>query len=252
SVLELMAFDEFIASTQRITARIDIGKSPLVFAGYGIVAPEYEWDDYSGLDVKGKTVIVLVNDPGYATKDPALFKGNAMTYYGRWTYKYEEAARQGAEGVIVVHETGAAGSPWTVLQNGASGTVMVLQSDDGHMSRCALEGWLTTDAAVKLFAACGLDYARLAGEAAARGFEAVDLGARVSVSIGNALRFDTSKNVMALLRGAGRADECIVYTAHWDHLGIGPPVDGDSIYNGAADNALPIACMLETAKAFSE
>ncbi|UCH83942.1 MAG: M28 family peptidase [Candidatus Latescibacterota bacterium] len=249
--VELGYLDEFIASTSRITGQIDIDGSELVFAGYGIVAPEFGWNDYDGLNVKGKTVMVLVNDPGFATQNPQLFKGNAMTYYGRWTYKYEEAARQGAEGVIVIHETKAAGYPWTVLQNGASGADLLLQADDGHMSRCALEGWLTTDAAAKILAACGLDSERLFESAAAPGFEPVITGARVTVSITNELRFDTSKNVVAMLRGAGRADECVVFTAHWDHLGIGPVADGDSIYNGAADNALPLACMLETARAFS-
>jgi Zn-dependent M28 family amino/carboxypeptidase len=249
--IELNVLDEFIASTQRITEQVDVRGSELVFVGYGIVAPEYDWNDYAGLDVRGKTALVLVNDPGFATQDPQLFKGNAMTYYGRWTYKYEEAARQGAQGIIVIHETIAAGYPWTVLRNGASGADLVLQSDDGHMSRCALEGWITTDAAAEIFTACDLDYDGLAESAAAQDFEAIAMGASVTVSITNELRFDTSKNVMAMMRGSDRADECVVFTAHWDHLGVGPVMDGDSIYNGSADNALPIACMLETARAFS-
>jgi Zn-dependent M28 family amino/carboxypeptidase len=251
-ILRLAYPDEFIAATQRITDEIIIEDSELVFAGYGVVAPEYGWNDYDGLDAAGKTVIVLVNDPGFAAQDNALFKGNAMTYYGRWTYKYEEAARQGATGVIVVHETKAAGYPWTVLQNGAAGADLVLQAADNNMSRCALEGWITKAAAREVFEKSGFDYDTVAGAAARPGFDPVPLDARIDLTIKNILRFDTSKNVMALLRGTGRADECIVYTAHWDHLGIGPAVDDDSIYNGAADNALPIACMLETAKAFSK
>ena len=215
------------------------------------MAPEYGWNDYAGIDVSGKTVVVLVNDPGFATQNESLFRGNAMTYYGRWTCKYEEAARQGAEGVIVVHETSAAGYPWTVLQNGAAGANLVLQSEDNNMSRCAIEGWITTAAAEMVFAAAGRSFEELSRSAARRGFEAVDLGITVSVSIENRLRRDTSRNVVAVVPGTGRADECIVYTSHWDHLGVGPAVDGDSIYNGAADNALPVACMLETARAFS-
>jgi Zn-dependent M28 family amino/carboxypeptidase len=250
--LDLDYFDEFIASTQRITENIDIINSELVFAGYGIVAPEYGWNDYQGLDCAGKTVLVLVNDPGFATQNESLFKGNAMTYYGRWTYKYEEAARRGAEGVIVVHQTKAAGYPWTVLQNGAAGADLVLQAEDRNMSRCALEGWVTDGAARKISELAGFDFESLAESAARTGFEAVELGVNITVSLQNKLKFDTSKNVMAVLPGSDLRDECIVYTAHWDHLGIGPVLDGDSIYNGAADNALPIACMLETAKAFSQ
>ncbi len=249
--LQLDRGEEFIASTTRIVESVVIDKSPLVFAGYGIVAPEYKWNDYAGIDVTGKTVVVLVNDPGFATQNESLFNGNAMTYYGRWTYKYEEAARQGAEGVIVIHETSAAGYPWTVLQNGAAGADLVLQSEDNNMSRCALEGWITTAAADMVFKAAGKDFEMLLRSAARRGFEAVPLGMSVGVTIENRLRFDTSRNVVAVLPGTDRADECIVYTSHWDHLGIGPAVDGDSIYNGAADNALPVACMLETARAFS-
>jgi Zn-dependent M28 family amino/carboxypeptidase len=249
--LKLARMDEFIATTRRMVENVDIKESPLVFAGYGIVAPEYGWNDYEGLDVTGKTVLVLVNDPGYATGDESLFRGRAMTYYGRWTYKYEEAARQGATGIIVIHETGAAGYPWTVLQNGAAGTDLVLQADDKNMSLCALEGWVTTEAARRLFAAAGVDFDAAADRAATKDFGAIDLREKLSVQIRNRLRFDTSTNVLARITGAVRPDECIVYTSHWDHLGVGPAVDGDSIYNGAADNALPLACMLETAKAFS-
>ncbi len=250
--IHLDFMDDFVASTQRIVEEIHIKDSELVFAGYGIVAPEYDWDDYKNLDVTGKTVVVLVNDPGFAVQDDAFFRGNAMTYYGRWTYKYEEAARQGAEGIMVVHETKAAGYPWTVLQNGAASPALVLQADDNNMSLCALEGWVTTDAAARLFEHAGLSFESLSESAAHRDFKPVPVGARISLSIDNKIKLDTSKNVVALLRGTDRSDECIVYTSHWDHLGIGPAVDGDTIYNGAADNALPLACMLETARMFSE
>ncbi|UCG51738.1 MAG: M28 family peptidase, partial [Candidatus Latescibacterota bacterium] len=165
---------------------------------------------------------------------------------------YEEAARQGATGVIVIHETRAAGYPWTVLQNGAAGADLVLQSEDKNMSRCALEGWITTEAARKIFDKVEKDFESVVESAARPGFRAIQLNARISLSIENSFKFATSRNVMAILRGSERADECVIYTAHWDHLGVGPAIDGDSIYNGAADNALPVACMLETAKAFSK
>jgi Zn-dependent M28 family amino/carboxypeptidase len=242
---------DVIVSSPRVVENIDIRDSEMIFAGYGVVAPEYNWNDYEGLDVRGKTVLVLVNDPGYAAGDESLFNGRAMTYYGRWTYKYEEAARQGAEGVIVVHETGAAGYPWTVLQNGAAGPSLVLQTADRNLSRCALEGWITTDAARKICAAAGGDFDALAASASQRDFDPAPIGASISVSITQRLRFDVSRNVMGVLRGSQRPDECVVFTSHWDHFGVGPAVDGDSIYNGAADNALPLSCMLETAKAFS-
>jgi Zn-dependent M28 family amino/carboxypeptidase len=249
--IDLRFPEDIIISSSRIMEQIDIRDSQIVFAGYGIVAPEYGWNDYEGLDLEGKTVMVLVNDPGFVTGDPSLFDGKAMTYHGRWTYKYEEAARRGALGVIVIHETQAAGYPWTVLQNGSAGPNLVLDAKDKNMSRCALEGWITGDAARRVFGLADVDFDTLASAAARRGFEPVALGARLSVSFEQRLRFDASKNVMGVLRGSTRPDEVVVYTSHWDHFGIGPAVEGDSIYNGAADNALPVACMLETAKAFS-
>lgn len=242
--------EDFIASTSRIASEVRLDRSELVFAGYGIVADEYDWDDYAGLEWEGKTALVLVNDPGFATGDESLFSGRAMTYYGRWTYKYEEAARRGAEGVFVIHETQAAGYPWSVLENGAERN-LVLRSEDDNRSRCAVEGWVTEDAARELFRKAGLDFDALAQASARPGFRPVPLGAALTMAVDCELRFDASRNVMGVLRGATRPEECIVYTAHWDHLGIGPPVDGDSIYNGAADNGLPLACMLETAEAFT-
>jgi Zn-dependent M28 family amino/carboxypeptidase len=249
--VDLSIPEDVIVSSPQVVEKIDIRDSGLVFAGYGIVEPEYGWNDYEGLDPEGKTVLVLVNDPGFATGDESLFDGKAMTYHGRWTYKYEEAARWGALGVIVIHETSAAGYPWSVLQNGSTGPNLVLRTDDDNMSRCGLEGWMTQDAARRIFAIAGVEFDTLASAAARRGFKPVLLDARLSLTIEQRLRFDTSKNVVAVLTGAKRPDECVVYTSHWDHFGIGAAVAGDSIYNGAADNALPIACMLETAKAFA-
>jgi Zn-dependent M28 family amino/carboxypeptidase len=249
--LDLLCPDDVILSSSRIVERIEIRDSQIVFAGYGINAPDYAWNDYEGLDLAGKTVVVLVNDPGFVTGDSSLFDGRAMTYHGRWTYKYEEAARQGALGVVVVHETAAAGYPWSVLAGGSTGPNLVLDAKDRNVSRCALEGWITLDAARRVFALAGKDFDTLAAAAARRGFRPVALDARLGAAFEQRLRFDTSKNVMGVLRGSKRPDEVVVYTAHWDHLGIGSAVDGDSIYNGAADNALPVACMLATAKAFS-
>jgi len=251
-VLNFPYLDEYVATTRRMIEKVKVKNSPLVFVGYGIVAPEYHWNDYKNLNVKGKTVVMLVNDPGYVLRDSTFFKGKTMTYYGRWTYKYEEAARQGATGVIVIHETGAAGYPWSVLRNGSQNASLLLRAKDKNMSRCAFEGWLTTNAARKLFSKAGLNYKKLAKDALKPDFKAVPLNASVSLEIKNKLRYDTSHNVLAMLPGGERADECVIYTAHWDHFGIGPKINGDSIYNGGDDNGYPLACLLETAKAFSK
>ncbi len=251
-VVNLEYISDFIAKTPRIEENVVIKKSDLVFAGYGIVAPEYGWNDYKDIDVKGKTVLVLVNDPGFTTQDNKLFNGNAMTYYGRWAYKYEEAARQGAAGILVIHNTAAAGYGWKVLTNTAR-TNLFIQKENKNADRCALEGWMTEAAAEKLFAACGKQFDKLKEEALnPNRFKAVDLHCQINLTIRNRFQFTNSKNVVAVIKGSKHPDECIVYTAHWDHFGIGPKLNGDSIYNGAADNAIPVACMLETAKAFSK
>jgi Zn-dependent M28 family amino/carboxypeptidase len=242
--------DEFVAKTLRVSEETNLSDSEMVFAGYGIVAPEYDWNDYEGLDVRGKTVIVLVNDPGYATQDPALFNGRAMTYYGRWTYKYEEAARQGAAGVFIVHETEPAAYPWGVVQNGWTGPQFNLVREDNNMSRCAAEGWLHLEAARKVFALAGLNYDEVKGMAAKRGFKAVPLGLRASLTLRNTIRNVTSNNVIARLPGSERPDETIVYEAHWDHFGKNTALEGDQIFNGAVDNATGTAALLELAKAF--
>jgi len=248
--LTLKNVDNFVAFTERITEKIEIGNAELVFAGYGIVAPEYNWNDYKGLNVKGKVVVVLVNDPGFATGDITLFKGKAMTYYGRWTYKYEEAARQGAAGCIIIHEDAAAAYPWSVVAS-SNGSSLHLQAKNKHADACELEAWMTKDAAQTLFANCGREYTADKRKACMRGFRPIDLDATVSITLTNKLRFGVSKNVGAILPGTDRKDECVIYSAHWDHLGIGKPINGDSIYNGAADNASGVATMLEIAKAYS-
>lgn len=248
--LELKLKDDYIFSTSHVQEEIVFKNSELVFAGYGIVAPEFGWNDYEGLDCENKIVLVLVNDPGFATKNPDLFTGNAMTYYGRWAYKFEEAARQGAKGVLVIHNTAAAGYGWQVLTNTMANKLFI-QSEDKNMSNSALNGWITEDAASRLFDKCGLDFADLSKQALSGNFKSINLNTKLNFTFKNDLHYDVSKNVLAILKGTDLADECIVYTAHWDHFGIGPVMDGDSIYNGSADNGIPIAAMLETAKAFA-
>jgi Zn-dependent M28 family amino/carboxypeptidase len=242
--------EDFVAETLRVAEETALAGSEMVFAGYGIVAPEYNWNDYEGLDIRGKTVVVLVNDPGYATQDPALFNGRSMTYYGRWTYKFEEAARQGAAGVFIIHETEPAAYPWGVVQNGWTGLQFNLVREDNNMSRCAAEGWLHLDAARKVFALAGLNYDEVKGTAAKRGFKAVPLGLRASLTLKNTVRNVTSKNVIARLPGSERRDETIIYESHWDHFGKNPALEGDQIFNGAVDNATGTAALLELAEAF--
>ncbi len=241
---------DYIAKTPHLDDTVDIKDSEIIFAGYGIVAPEYNWNDYEGIDVKGKTVLVLVNDPGFATQNPELFKGNSMTYYGRWAYKYEEAARQGATGIMVIHSTKPAGYGWQVLTNTSSSGIS-LQAKDKNHSKCALEGWITDKACKNLFEKSGLDFEGLAEQALSNDFKAVSLNCDLNLTIKTELKFQNSRNVVGIIEGTERADECIVYSAHWDHFGIGPKHDGDSIYNGAMDNGTALAAMLETAKAFA-
>ncbi len=241
---------EFIAWTKRVVGRSSINASEMVFVGYGATAPEYGWDDYAGIDVKGKTVVMLVNDPGYATQDPNLFKGNAMTYYGRWTYKFEEAARRGAAAAFIVHETGPAGYPWEVVTGSWSGKQFALVSEDNNMSRCAVEGWFTLAAAQSLFADAGRDWQTLKTAAQQPGFKPVPLASKASLTVLNDIEHSRSRNVLAKIPGATRPDEVIIYTAHWDHFGKSPDMAGDNIFNGAFDNATGTASLLELAEAF--
>ena len=241
----------FVGLTRRVVDSLQIRNSEMVFAGYGIVAPEYGWDDYAGIDVSGKTVIVLVNDPGFATRDSTLFTGRSMTYYGRWTYKYEEAARQGAAGVLIVHDNLPAGYPWFVVQSGWSGPQFYMEAADRNMSRCAMEGWISAPAAQDLFSVAGLDYRKEASAAARRGFRAHSLGVTYDMKLKNRIRRSVSRNVLALLPGGERPDEVVIYTAHWDHFGINPEMEGDNIFNGARDNATGTAALISLARAFT-
>jgi Zn-dependent M28 family amino/carboxypeptidase len=248
--LMLNNLTDFVAFSRKVQPKTLIEAAPLVFAGYGIVAPEYQWDDYYGLDVRDKVVVVLVNDPGLASGQKELFNGNAMTYYGRWTYKYEEAARHGAKGILIVHNTLGAGYPWSVVVSGAVSPKLYLQNETGYTEFADMEGWLTTEAAVELFANAGLDFHELAAQAASPGFRAVDLGTRLWFEMESTFKYDVSRNVAGVMPGTDLADEVIIFSCHWDHFGIGPVINGDSIYRGAVDNGTTMAWMLEIAKAF--
>ena len=237
--------DQYVAFTQRPVAEINLKESELVFCGYGIVAPEYGWNDYAGLNMKGKTALVLVNDPGLGSEDTTFFKGNTMTYYGRWTYKYEEAARQGAAGILIIHETSMAGYPWTVVQGAGSGAKLNLRKL--NYTPCELQGWITLDAAKEIFSKAGLDLQKTMMAARKPGFSAIPLPYKVTGNIKNEIRENVSKNVIGIIPGTDQKEEFIIFSAHWDHLGIGVPVDGDSIYNGACDNATGSAALLAIA-----
>lgn len=239
-----------VASSKREVPQITLADSDVVFLGYGVNAPEYDWNDYAMADVKGKTVIVLVNDPGFANPEGDKFEGKTMTYYGRWTYKYEEASRMGAEAVFIVHETAPASYGWSVVANSWSGPQYGLVTADAGKSRVAVEGWLSYDAAVKVFNEAGLDFAAEKNKAQ-QGPYAVPLSVKASVTVKSKIEKSKSYNVFATLPGTEIPDEHIIYTAHWDHLGTDLSKEGDQIYNGANDNATGTAASLEMAKAFA-
>ncbi len=227
---------------------VDIENSDIVFAGYGVVAPEQNWNDYAGLDVKGKTVVVLVNDPGFYGHDETLFKGRALTYYGRWTYKFEEAARQGAAACLIVHDTAGAGYPWDVVINSWSGPQPALPTREDPGPRLKAAGWLTTEAAQRLFAKSGANFDEAKKSADVRGFTPSTLDAKLTTHFKNRVDNTSSENVIGMIRGSTRPDEAVVYSAHWDHLGKDPDLKGDQIYNGAIDNGTGIAGLLEIAE----
>ena len=251
--------DDVVAWTKHVAQSASLEDSELVFVGYGVVAPEYDWDDYKGVDVKGKTLVMLVNDPpvpdpsNASELDPKTFGGKAMTYYGRWTYKYEIGAQKGAAGVLIIHETGPAGYPFDVVQSKVS-EQFDLVTPDRNMGRVSIEGWITLDQGRKLLKMAGQDFDALKKQAATREFKPVPLGVTASMTITNKLRTIDSRNVIAKLEGGDPTlkHEYVVYTAHWDHLGVGPAIDGDSIYNGAEDNAIGTAGLLEIARAFTK
>ena len=239
--------------SQNPEEQVSLSDSDLVFVGYGVVAPEYGWNDYEGVDVTGKTVVILINDPGFADPDSGLFNGSAMTYYGRWTYKYEEAARQGAEGAIIVHQTAPAAYPWGTVQSSWSGPQFTLASSAGQ-ERADVQAWITEEKAAELFDALDLDFAELSASALSPDFEPVDMGrASLSASLSNSLRTLTSNNVAGMVEGSERPDEFVLFMAHWDHIGIRLNFAGDDqIYNGAVDNATGVSAMLELAEAYAK
>ncbi|KAA5545723.1 M28 family metallopeptidase [Adhaeribacter rhizoryzae] len=251
---------DYVAITHRFVPQVQLNNSDVVFVGYGIVAPEYGWDDYKGLDVKGKTIVMLINDPPVSNPqdtsklDDNLFKGRAMTYYGRWTYKYEIAAEKGAAACIIVHETGPAGYPYEVVSGSWSRENFDIKNPNKNMDRIPVEAWITLPKAQELFSASGKDFNALKQQAINKNFKPVPLGAKANFSINNKLREIQSKNVVARLEGSDPKlkDEYVVYSAHWDHLGRDPKLKGDQIFNGALDNASGTAGLIELAKAYTQ
>lgn len=246
----LKAPEDYIIWTEKTDPTITLQNDELVFAGYGVVAPEYNWNDYAGLDVKGKVVMVMVNDPGFASGDSTLFKGKTMTYYGRWTYKFEEAARQGAKGCLIIHNTAAASYPFAIPANNFNTSRLQLDMRGKKVDLCDVEGWIQEPVAKKLLLAAGQDTSLLT-RADQRGAKPVALGLKLSTSMQVSATYNKSYNVIGKITGSKHPDEVIVYTSHWDHLGIGKPDEkGDSIYNGAYDNASGAAGLIELARAF--
>jgi Zn-dependent M28 family amino/carboxypeptidase len=247
---------DMVIGTRTGQTRVQVDASELVFVGYGVNAPEQNWNDYAGVDVRGKTVVILVNDPGFHAKDEALFEGKRMTYYGRWTYKYEEAARQGAKAALIIHDTEGASYGWDVVKNSWSGAQFDLRAADDPDPRLPAQGWITQDVARQLFADAGQDLDAMYKAANKRGFKAVPLGATVSFDLASTIAEKSSRNVVGVLPGSTRPDEAIVYMAHWDHLGNHghegeAATDDDQIYNGAVDNATGVAGIIEIAAKFA-
>ncbi|HEY9405768.1 MAG TPA: M28 family metallopeptidase [Pyrinomonadaceae bacterium] len=251
---------DYVAVSRRFVPESKVENSDVVFVGYGVVAPEYGWDDYKGMDVKGKTIVMLINDPAVPdASDPSklddkMFKGNAMTYYGRWTYKYEIARDKGAAAAIIVHETGPAGYPYEVVSGSWSRENFDVQTPNKNMDRAAVEGWITLDRAKELMTASGQDFDALKKAAVTKDFKPVTLNAKANIEVKNTIREIDSSNVVAKLEGsdANLKNEYIVYSAHWDHLGRDPKLPGDQIFNGALDNASGTGAMLEIAEAFTK
>lgn len=245
--------DDIVAGTYRVVPQISLKNSAMVFVGYGINAPEKGWNDYAGVDVKGKTVVILINDPDWQTKEAGPkagpFEGRAMTYYGRWTYKFEEAARQGAAAAIIVHDTEPAAYPWAVVRSSWTGAQHELDEAGNHMDQSQIVSWIQLNRAKEIFAAAGKDFTALSEAAKHKGFSAVPLGLKFSGGFDNTIRRSMSKNVVGLLPGKTAPGETVLYSAHWDHLGHCDPVDGDGICNGAVDNASGVAGLIAMAEA---
>jgi len=245
--------DEMVAGSKRMVPESQVEGSEVVFVGYGIVAPEFGWNDYADVDVKGKTVLILINDPGFASQDPALFRGNAMTYYGRWTYKFEEAARQGVAAAIIIHDTAPAAYGWEVVRNSWTGPQFSLHKDNDNMDRPAIESWIQRNVAEELVEASGLQLTELEQAAITPEFKAVELNSTMDARVENRIMRSKSYNIGAVLPGSSRPEETFIYTAHWDHLGQDLTVaEGeDGIFNGAVDNATGVSALLELGYSFS-
>ncbi|QES89535.1 M28 family metallopeptidase [Rhizosphaericola mali] len=244
--LFLQNLTDIVGGTRRVEKEVKINNASIVFAGFGIDAPEYGWNDYKGIDVKGKIVIVMINDPGYY--DNSLFRGKDMTYYGRWTYKFEEAARKGALGVLIVHETKPAAYDWSVVRSSWSKSKLYLNSSENN-KRCAIEGWISESTAKKLFAMSGINWGTFE-QAHTKSSTAISFPLVLNGTLNNKIKKSISTNVIGVLPGTIKKDEYIIYTGHWDHFGVGEAIDGDSIYNGAADNASGTAGLLTLAEKF--
>ena len=245
--------NEVVFWSKRNQKNQKINSSELVFVGYGIVAPEYDWNDYDGIDVEGKTVVILINDPGFDTGKLRLFNGRSMTYYGRWTYKFEEAARQGATAAIIIHEEEAASYPWSVVENSWTGPQLDLQRKDLGMSRTILESWISLDVANEIFTFTGFNYDSLKEFALDNSFQAFEMkGLSLTSKINSDINYFSSHNLVGFKEGTSKPDEYLIFMAHWDHLGINEDLVGDQIFNGASDNATGVAAVIELSRLFEK
>jgi Zn-dependent M28 family amino/carboxypeptidase len=241
---------DMVIWTPRVLPAASVEHSDLVFVGYGIVAPEYHWDDYAQTDVRGKTLLVLVNDPGYGSKDPKVFRGNAETFYGRWNYKLDEAARHGAAGVLLLHDPGAAGYGWNVIVNERTGPLLEAAAADDDAGRAAIEGWISAAAGRALFAQAGLDMNAVLTAAAKPGFKPIAMGLKVDAAVHDTIDRFSSPNVIGVLPGGRHKHEYVIYSAHWDHLGRQSAQAGGALLNGAVDDATGVAGLLMLAQSF--
>ena len=245
--------NEVVFWSKRNQKNQKINSSELVFVGYGIVAPEYDWNDYDGIDVQGKTVVILINDPGFDTGKLRLFNGRSMTYYGRWTYKFEEAARQGATAAIIIHEEEAASYPWSVVENSWTGPQLDLQRKDLGMSRTILESWISLDVANEIFTFTGFNYDSLKEFALDNSFQAFEMkGLSLTSKINSNINYFSSHNLVGFKEGTSKPNEYLIFMAHWDHLGINEDLVGDQIFNGASDNATGVAAVIELSRLFEK
>lgn len=242
---------DYIAWTKRLEETVALENAELVFVGYGVVAPENNWNDYAGIDMRGKIAVILVNDPDFETGDDRGFGGRAMTYYGRWVYKFEEAARQGAAGALLIHEDAPASYPWAVVESSWTGPQYDLVRDDRGASRAVVEAWIQRNVALDIFRRAGLDFDAERRRAQQRGFTPVSLRQRASIALNTRIEESVSRNVVGVLPGRARPQETVLYSAHWDHIGRCTPVNGDDICNGAVDNATGVAGLIELARRFA-